>query len=342
MSEPKPTMKSIALEMGVSRSTVSFVLNGEAERHRIHPDTARKIIDRAKELNFKPDFFAQALNTRKTGAIGLVFPDIHESYMSEMVRGMDEVFARHNALMMLCSSRFDRNLELRNIESLLHRGIDGLIIVPCADFRNRESNLPALTEILGRESIPIVCADRVPTGWDRDTVVQDDYLAAFQVVEYLIRQGSQKIDCGSFDLAVSSIQDRIKGYQAALIARGREVDPGLLVLLDCVDGTSSDLSDAIRSLLSRPEQDRPDAWFVSTAGLSYRTRDLLQQFGSGNFPLPPIARFGSDPLHFNSSLISLAQPHQAIGRRAAELLFGRIAQPKAPKVREIIPVFRCF
>lgn len=78
MASTKPTMKSIAEDLGVSRSTVSFVLAGEAERRRINPETAERILKRAQALGFRPNYFAQALNTRKTGAIGLVFPDVRK------------------------------------------------------------------------------------------------------------------------------------------------------------------------------------------------------------------------------------------------------------------------
>ena len=118
MSRTKPTMKSIADELGVSRSTVSFVLGGEAGRRRINAQTAERIVQRAEALGFRPNYFAQALNTHKTGAIGLVFPEVHEAYMSEMLHGIDEVFAQHDTSMMLSSSRMDRALELRNIESV--------------------------------------------------------------------------------------------------------------------------------------------------------------------------------------------------------------------------------
>jgi LacI family transcriptional regulator len=342
MAESKPTMKSIARELGVSRSTVSFVLSGGAEEHRIHPDTARKIIERARELNFKPDYFARALNTRKTGAIGVVFPDVHESYMSEMVRGIDEVFACHDALMMLCSSRFDRALEMRNIESLCYRGIDGLIIVPCSDFCNRPADLPPLNKVLTGKSIPVVCADRIPMGWKGDAVVQDDSLASFQAVEHLLDRGATKVACISFDLDASSIKDRIAGYQSAMASRGLAVDPRWLVLLERVDANSSDLSDALRGLMSLPEAERPDSWFVTTTGLSYRARDLLLDLRPGVAEPPAIARFGTDPPHFSSTMIGLAQPHQAIGRRAAQLLFSRMTNPRSPQVREVIPVMRCF
>ncbi len=324
MSKAKPTMKSIAEELGVSRSTVSFVLGGEAERRRINSETAQRILQRAKELGFRPNYFAQALNNRKTGAIGLVFPDVHEIYMSQMLRGIDEVFADHDATMVLSSSRMDRVLEKRNIESLLYRGIDGLIIVPCADFNSRPTEVPELAILLKEKHIPVVCADRIPNGWLGNSVVQDDRTNAQLAVELLIDQGAERVACVSFDLNASSIRGRIAGYQDALKTRRRSADPRWLVLLDRVDAKSQDLSDRLKALLSLPVNERPDAWFVTTEGLSYRTRDLLlRQSPLGNHPLP-IARFGADPSHYSSGMISVYQPHVEIGRLSAELLFKQM------------------
>ncbi len=327
MAKTKPTMKSIAEELGVSRSTVSFVLGGEAERRRINPETAQRIFQRALELGFKPNYFAQALNNRKTGAIGLVFPDVHEIYMSQMLRGIDAVFANHDTTMMLSSSRMDRAVEMRNIESLLYRGIDALIIVPCADFNSRPTPVPALAAMLEGNNIPVVCADRIPDGWLGSSVVQDDRSNARLAVELLIDQGAERVACVSFDLDASSIRGRIAGYQDALKMRGLRADPRCLILLDRVDAKSQDLSCAVHALLSLPAHERPDAWFVTTEGLSYRTRDLLLgQSPVGEAP-PPIARFGADPAHYSSGMISVYQPHYDIGQRSAELLFKHMHDP---------------
>jgi len=323
----KPTMQSIADELGVSRSTVSFVLAGQAQRHRIKADTAQRILERAQELGFRANYFAQALNTKKTGAIGLVFPDVHEIYMSQMVRGIDAVLANHDATMMLCSSRMDRQLEVRNIESLLYRGVDGLIIVPCADFNARPSAVPALAELLAREAVPVVCADRIPRRWSGSSVVQNDRASARLAVERLIDEGAERVACVSFDLAASSIAERIAGYRDALATRRLAVDQRWIVLLDRVDAHSTDLVDALRSLLALPAGERPDAWFVTTEGLSYRTRELIQRLSpAGDRPMP-MARFGADPANHSSGMISVRQPHFEVGRRSAQLLFEQIDDP---------------
>jgi len=330
-------MKSIAADLGVSRSTVSFVLGGEAEKHRINPDTAQRIIKYAAEIGFRPNYFAQALNRGKTGSIGLVFPDVHEIYMSEMLRGIDEVFAQHDASMMLSSSRMSRRLEMRNVDSLLHRGVDGLIIVPCADFNTSPTDISPLSSVLGDGKLPVVCVDRVPPDWTGNSVVQDDRGGARQAVEQLIRLGAERVACISFDLAASSIVSRIAGYHDALAAHGKRADPRHLVLLDRVDPQASDLSDALRALLSLNEPERPDAWFVTTNGLSYRTRDLIaSRFAPGD-PAPPIARFGADPPFFFSGMISVHQPHREIGRHSADLLFKQLAEPAHPPAQIVLP-----
>ncbi|MFT3848386.1 MAG: LacI family DNA-binding transcriptional regulator [Propionivibrio sp.] len=328
-------MKSIAEELKVSRSTVSFVLAGEAERRRINPETARRILERARQLGFRPNYFAQALNTRKTGAIGLVFPDVHEAFMAEMLRGIDEVFARHDVTMMLCSSRMERALELRNIESLLHRGIDGLIIVPCADFHARPSAVPPLAERLADEKLPVVCADRIPPGWNGHAVVQDDHAGALRAVERLVAGGAHRIGCISFDLDASSSRERLAGYRDALARHGLNADARWQVRLDRIDPQADDLSGALRALSALPVAERPDAWFVTTTGLSYRTRELLASLSPG--AVLPIARFGADPAFFSSGMISVIQPHHEIGRRAAELLFAAIADPDLAASRIVLP-----
>jgi len=332
----KTTMKSLAEELGLSRSTVSFVLNGEAEKRRIPPETAQRILDRAAELDFRPDFFARALNTRRTGSIGLVFPDVHEAYMSEMVRGIDEVLGQHNALMMLTSSRFDRAVELRNVQALLHRGIDGLLVVPCADFRGAASPVPPLAETLRRSSLPVVAIDRVPAGWAADAVVQDDRVSARRIVSRLLAGGARRVASVSFDLDASSVRDRHAGYLEALTDAGLSPEACLQVWLNQVNPQSGDLLAAVTRLMALPPQERPDAWFVTTAGLAYRTREVLVPLLAGA-PLPPMARFGADPAFHDSGMLAVVQPHKALGRAAAELLFDRLEQRAGAPTTLVVP-----
>ena len=336
MAQQKITMKSIAADLGVSRSTVSFVLGGEAEKHRINPETAQRIVKYAEDIGFRPNYFAQALNRGKTGSIGLVFPDVHEIYMSEMLRGIDEVFARHDATMMLSSSRMCRRLEMRNIDSLLYRGVDGLIIIPCADFNSKPTGVASLARVIAKSKLPAVCVDRVPDDWTGSSVVQDDRSGAREAVDLLVRRGAKRVACISFNLAASSIASRIAGYHDALREHGRVADPRLLVLLDQIDAQANDLSDAIRALLALGEDERPDAWFVTTSGLSYRTRDLTVSL-SGDAAAPLIARFGADPPFFTSGMISVHQPHREIGRQSAELLFKLMADPGAEPTQIVVP-----
>jgi DNA-binding LacI/PurR family transcriptional regulator len=231
----------------------------------------------------------------------------------------------------------DRALEMRNIESLLYRGVDGLIIVPCADFHSRPSDVPDLASFLAGEKLPVVCADRVPQGWTGHTVVQDDRTGARLAVERLIEHGARRIGCISFDLDASSSGERITGYREALAHHGLRTEERWQIRLDRVDPLADDLSGALQSLVALPDGERPDGWFVTTTGLSYRTRELLTDLLPAHAPPPPIARFGADPAFFSSGMISVVQPHRDIGRRAAALLFEAMANPDLAPVRIVLP-----
>jgi len=110
-----------------------------------------------------------------------------------------------------------------------------------------------------------------------------------------------------------------------------------MCIRDSIDPQADDLSGALRALLGLPEVERPDAWFVTTTGLSYRTRELLAALLPKDASPPPIARFGADPAFFSSGMISVVQPHHDIGRRAAELLFEAIADPDLAPSHVVLP-----
>jgi DNA-binding LacI/PurR family transcriptional regulator len=335
------TMKDIASRLGLSRTTVSLVMQGRGDEYRISRTTQQLIKALVEETDFKPNYFAKALNSGRSAMIGAIFPDVFEPFMSNLVRGIETVLYDRNYSLTISTSRFDAGREQALVEKTVWQGADGIILVPAMPFRNQapynSNHIRQLLDI----GYPLVAVDRTIPDLATHRVVQDDYGMARTALERLMAGLSKPdtarnrpddtkgrhskrsagrpllIPCISFDLAASSIEARIQAYIDAMLAAGHET---ATLLLDRIDPESTDLAERVLPLLESGKP--PDAFFVTTAGLAEKLHWLLRR--SCSSPVPPIIRFGSSSRWLDSSFIEIPQPHEQMGIAVASLMLDLI------------------
>jgi len=322
------TMKDVAAQLGVSRTTVSLVLKGDGDRYRIHPETQKKILRLAKKLDYKPNFFAAALNRRATCQVGVVFPNVFEAFMTEMVKGIEDVLYARGYTMLLSTCRFERKREQTSIEQLVYRGVDGLLLVPNAPMTGEKYNYAHIERLAG-DNIPMVFIDRFLPHIGSSYVIQDDFNGARDAVTSLMRLGRTRIAYVSLDIDITSIHRRFEGYTRALGDAGMALRDDFIIKLRTRDPQSTDLSGALSRLMKRPAGDRPDAFFVTTHGLSLRVLRILAAMGLALNHDFSVAKFGADPEHHPTGMLCVRQPHAEMGSRAATLLLDTISAPKS-------------
>ena len=312
------TIDTVAASCGLSRTTVSAVLRGDAGKYRIAEGTAEKVRAAAEALGWKANYFARSLNSKRTGTIGVLFPDVFERFMGD-------------CRMLLSTSRFDADEELRAVEAFSWRGVDGLLIAPYAPFSGERSRAAELVAAIGRT--PCVVIDRAPDGLDPVAegygfIVQADRDAS-RAATILLAQGNAqdpyhklrntRVGFLGFDLAASSLRERRAGYREAAAELGF---PPREILLRERNPDSADMETAV--VLADAADDRPGAWFVSTEGLALKLAAILEARGRRLGADVRIGRFGSDPAWLPTGLLGLRQPHRQLGRRSTELLFELI------------------
>ena len=326
----KATLKTISEALGISKTTVSLVLKGDGDRYRISKKTQNKIIEYADKLGFEPDFLAKALVTRKTSTIGLIFPDVHEAFMSEMINGIESVLYEAGYSIMLSTSGFNSEFELRNIRQLIHRKADGIIIAPYIPISDPSFSHGYLDEIK-KAICPVVFVDRVPPeAQNLNWIVQDDYSAAVRAVQLLHNRGCRRIGCLSFNLDISSINSRIRGYRDGLKAVGYKTEAERLILLEEQNAGSDDL---YRKLKAVAGDTAPlDGLIVTTGGIADKVAFLKRKTDLGLNDLQ-LVKFGRDPEYFSSGMIQVIQPNTEMGKLAAQTILNRIADPDADVVQ---------
>jgi LacI family transcriptional regulator len=194
----------IAKELNISRVTVSKAL-------RNHPDISRsmkkKIIETAGKMGYVPNLIARQLNSRRTFTIGIVVPDLENSFFSYIVDSMVDYATGHNYYVILTVSREKESIEKQNIENLIGMRVDGLLV--CLSQETTDRNV--FTKV-GKMNIPLVFFDRAFENMKFSRVVFDDKPGAVNSLNRIIREGYTKIANFSGYLKTNIGKERLEGF----------------------------------------------------------------------------------------------------------------------------------
>lgn len=336
----KPTMQNIADDLGMSRTTVSLVLTGKADRYRISRHTQERVLARVRELDFRPNYFARALNQNRSGVVGVVFPNLFEHFMTEVVKGIEDELSSRDYTMMLCTSRFDVAQERRIIRDLAHRSVDGYIVACYAPFRDEPYDDAHLRELVAGPR-PVVFVDRYLPYLAAHRVVQDDLESAAAATRALMDAGCSRLLCVSFDIDITSISARLQGFRRAVATAADSSVSGHILRISSHSRSPEELELAIRQYASQIHA--PDGVVVTTNGLAYRTREVLESMGYRIGTDVLLAKFGSDPPYHTSGMICLEQPHVEMGRTAARTLLSLLTDKDgAPPLEQVVHARLCL
>lgn len=211
-----PTIKDVAREAGCSVSAVSFVLNGKGDS--IPQRTKQKIFDAVKKLNYKPNYNARAMVTKKTNIIGIVLPDISNVFFAELVRHMQLELNTYGYDIILCNSEERADRDLRYIHFLSGRNVDGLILSPSAQSLEQE-NMQNYKNALEQAGVPFIFLDRYISGLAPKIAV-DNAHSSYLAIKHFIQNGHKKIGIITGPLGLNSSRNRYKGVKLALEEEG--------------------------------------------------------------------------------------------------------------------------
>ncbi|EMT39121.1 LacI family DNA-binding transcriptional regulator [Thermoanaerobacter thermohydrosulfuricus] len=211
------TIRDVAKLAGVSTATVSRVLN---EQGGVNSETKQKVLDAIKKLNYKPNTIAKNFRQNKTDTIIVVIPDITNTFFSKILLGMQDVANANGYNVLLCNTNNDVEKELEYIRFTERRGADGIIFLTA---RVNYTNILELTK-----TCPVVVACEYIDNLDIPTVSINNFKAAYEATEYLIKLGHKKIAYINGPEGIVLSRDRLRGYKAALERYGIEIDEKLI------------------------------------------------------------------------------------------------------------------
>ncbi len=216
------SLKGIAKKFGVSVSTVSRVLSGQAEKYRIGAETARTIAEFARKENFTPNPIAKGLRLRKTNTIGLVIADVINPFFAGIASEIANATRNLGYSLILSDSKGDLTLEKQAVELLWQRQVDGMIVCPASESFDHLARY-------AKERRPLVLVDQVSPDIGLPYVTSDNFTAGKMAAGHLLEYGHRRIACLRGRPTTITSRLRVQGYAAALEGRGVAFDPAIVV-----------------------------------------------------------------------------------------------------------------
>lgn len=311
-------MEDVARQAKVSTSTVSHVLNGT---RKVSAQTVQAVEQAVKALGYIPNTVARSLARSRTNTIGVAISALSNHYFSETVHAIETECAKHGIMMLFVDTHDDPEQELRVVKTLHHRRVDGILLAPSRDPQHR-----ALT-YLQNNAIPTVLVDRLAEhGFDQVGV--ENRKSTQGLIAHLVAHGHRRIGMVAGANGLSTTQERIDGYRAALLDAGLPWDDMLLVEGESRSESARAATHRLLALSSPPT--------AIMAGNNLMTIGAMQALREAAIEVPQqMALVGFDDFDwadfFLPRLSVIAQPVNELGARAVGLLLGCIDNPDAPR-----------
>jgi LacI family transcriptional regulator len=327
-------MRDIAADLGVSVVTVSKVLRNQG---RISSEMRERVLRHAKQLNYRPDLTARSLATGRTYLIGMIVPDLMHPFFAAIAKALARNLRQRGYSLVISSSDEDPLLELQEIEALLARRIDALVL---ASSQRAKSN--SISRCLKEARVPHLLLDRPLRGLNSHFVGSDDEAIGRLATEHLIERGYTKIaHIGIPNLSPGS--GRLAGYKATLKRHGHRIQAKRIVAVDSGDERGEECGYvAMQRLLTL--KPRPDAVFCYNDVIASGAQRAVLEAG---LAIPKeMALIGVSNLaglsFWNSLQVSLSTVDQDVPGLAAEatqqLLKMQESRTEAVPKRTFIPL----
>jgi len=209
----KLRIKDIANELNVSKTAVSFILNGLAREKRISEELVERVERYIQEVGFRPSPIARGLRTGKSNIIGLMVESISDPFFATIARLIENMAYKQGYRIIYCSTDNDTEKTKELINVLRERNVDGYIISPPPGVEKE------INELI-KAGMPVVMFDRYLPKVKTDYVVIDNEQSAENATKYLIRQGYRNIGFITFSSSLTQMKGRLKGYKTALKEEG--------------------------------------------------------------------------------------------------------------------------
>ncbi len=303
-----PTLVDVAREAGVSLKTASRVLNNSIN---VSIEKAVRVREAMERLGYQPNELARGLKAQRSAAIGMIVPNLSDPFTANAVHGIQEVARANGYVVILASSGGDVDMERSEIQSLVGRQIDGLVIAPA------DSRKDSFSDIIP-SGVHVVTFDQVIRNVERDNVTVTNRRSAQEATQHLAGHGLRNIVAIGARPYLYTCRERVAGYKAGLKAASLAPRPCLVKHEDLL--TAEWLETQVF------QHQEADAILTLNWVCTMLTLRALRQLGKTAGRDVPLFSFDDFDLAdmLTPALSVVRQPAEMLGREAARILFDRL------------------
>lgn len=319
----RATLEDVARLAGVGAMTVSRTINNHPY---VSEETARRVRAAIRQLDYRPNHAARMLTGQLSRSIGLIVPDLADTFFSVVSHAVQEAARESGYLVWLAASNYDPSIEAAQVEQMIHHPVDGILLVPVDSKDKYLKDVAAGTT-------PIVAIDRPIEVAAADSVGVENRAGARMAVEHLIGHGYKRIACVATNMHLVTIRERVLGFEESLRMAKLPATKALRL------ANREDVRPALEELFSA--RNRPEAIFAANNAAAIWVIEALREMKIEMGKQVALTAF--DDVDFFSLITppvtAIRQPAPELGRMSARLLLQRIkGEFVSSSVRTVLPV----
>jgi LacI family transcriptional regulator len=321
------TLRKLAEHLGLSRTTISMILNDVPEAIRFPEKTRQRVVESAKRLGYRPNYFARSLGRKRTYLIGVIAPDFGNGFEAAVLSGFERRLLNTGYTSFISTHLWSPSLLQRHVETLCDRGAEGLLLINSTP--NESPGIPAVT----------ICTDRSPIWSTRVSI--DNAFGIGTAINHLVSLGHREIALIKGPEGSGDTEERWKAVLATCKRLGVRVDPRLTVQLERLDPHGTRHAEegriAAEDLLRRGKRFTALVAFNDISALG--AMNALRE--AGRKVPEDVSVIGFDDIEFASlafpALTTIRQPMHEMGATAAELLLRKLANDESVQNMRVRP-----
>lgn len=309
--EKEITIYDIARHLDISATTVS---RGLKDHPSINIKTRRKIAEAAKQLGYRSNTFASSLRSKRTQTLGVIVPRLNSHFMSSVLAGMENAASREGYNLIIAQSLEHADKEMENAQTMFNKRVDGLLVSLAYGTQSIRH-----FDVFFSKKIPVIFFDRVAAHPDSTSIIIDNYTAAYQLVEHLIKQGCKRIMHLGGNLQLNVYSERLRGYKQALLDHKLSYEQVLTG--DLTEECGTDIAEQILKMKTKP-----DAVFCANDMAAVHCMIALKAAGIRIPKDIAFAGFNNDPISkvIEPNLTTVNYPGYNMGQAAVTSLANHL------------------
>lgn len=321
MIKKSVSIRTIAMELNTSITTVSFILNGKAKEKHISNKLTEKVLDYARKVNYKPNQIAQSLRTGKTKILVFMVEDISNPFYARLARIVEAIAYDNGYRFVFCSTENQDSKSIELINLYKNKQVDGFIIVPSPGI---EGTIKELID----EDIAVILFDRAFDDLECHSILLKNFDAVFEATNHLIANQFKNIAFITTDSDQMQLRQRSSGYEKAIINHGLKSYVLRIPCKEIPDGNSKKL---IQTFIE--ENKELDAVFFATNCLTQAGLEVFRENKSDRIQNLGMITFDDNELFkiYSPTITAISQPLEAMANKLMEVMLGLLAKKEINK-----------